>query len=81
MRQVPDALKFAGYSFEKELLNEIFGSKSTKGKRRTVKKLRDSITHKMKEKDIKELIEREDELFGYMDAFLAKIRFGNDIAA
>lgn len=30
MRQVPHALTFAGYDFNKELLTELFGSKSTK---------------------------------------------------
>ena len=31
MTQVPHALAFAGYAFEKELLNELFGAKSKKG--------------------------------------------------
>ena len=31
MTQVPFALAFAGYNFDKELLNELFGSSSQKG--------------------------------------------------
>ena len=30
MTQVPFALSFAGYSFEKDLLNELFGSSSVR---------------------------------------------------
>ena len=32
MQQVPHALKFAGYGFDKALLTEIFGAKFPKGK-------------------------------------------------
>lgn len=72
MTQVPYALDFAGYTFERTLLNELFGSSSPKGK--TVKKLRDEITHGINEKAVKEIVTRKDELFSYMDEFLAGIR-------
>lgn len=72
MTQVPHALNFAGYSFERTLLNELFGASSSKGK--TVKKLRDEITHGINEKAVKEIITRKDELFGYMEEFLTGIR-------
>jgi hypothetical protein len=72
MTQIPYALEFAGYDFNKNLLNELFGSKSKHGK--TAKKLRDSVSHDLQEKDINEIINRKDELFGYMDSFLDKIR-------
>lgn len=72
MTQVPFALSFAGYSFEKELLNELFGSSSKKGM--TVKKLRDAVTHSIDEKATKEIFDRKEELFGYMDNFLDTIR-------
>lgn len=79
MTQVPHALKFAGYSFERTLLNELFGSSSPKGK--TVKKLRDETTHGINEKAVREIIARKDELFGYMDEFLTGIRsFESDAA-
>lgn len=72
MTQVPHALKFAGYDFDRILLNELFGASSKKGK--TVKKLRDETTHGINEKAVEEIVARKDELFGYMDAFLAGIR-------
>lgn len=72
MTQVPFALSFAGYSFKKELLNELFGSSSKKGM--TVKKLRDAVTHGINEKAVKEISDRKEELFGYMDDFLNTIR-------
>lgn len=72
MRQVPHALAFAGYHFDKELLTELFGAKSSKGK--TLKKLRDSVTHGLDELTINEIVQRNEELFGYMDDFLNVIR-------
>lgn len=73
MRQVPKALNFAGYSFNDQLLSDLFGSKlSTKG--RTAKKLRDGITHGIDESAVLEIISRKDELFGYMDTFLDTIK-------
>ncbi|MCD7738591.1 MAG: hypothetical protein LUH58_06075 [Lachnospiraceae bacterium] len=79
MTQVPYALNFAGYKFDKTLLNELFGSSSERGK--TVKKLRDEVTHGFNEKAIKEIIQRKDELFGYMDSFLLVIRTFDNAAA
>ena len=79
MTQVPHALNFAGYTFERTLLNELFGASSQKGK--TVKKLRDETTHGINEKAVVEIKTRKDELFGYMDAFLTGIRsFANNAA-
>ena len=72
MTQVPYALNFAGYTFDKDLLNELFGSSSEIGK--TVKKLRDETTHGVNEEAVKEIVMRKDELFGYMDSFLLGIR-------
>ncbi len=72
MRQVPHALYFAGYAFEKTLLNELFGTSSQRGK--TVKELRDATTHGISEAAVAEIIVRKDELFGYMDEFLTGIR-------
>ena len=73
MTQVPFALDYAGYDFDKALLSQIFGSEEKIG-RRTAKKLRDSLTHSMNQNAIDELIDREEELHGYMDQFLEKIR-------
>ena len=79
MTQVPFALAFAGYNFDKELLNELFGSSSQKGM--TVKKLRDAVTHSIDEKAVKEITDRQNELFGYMDDFLNTIRNFDQVAA
>ena len=65
MRQVPDALNFAGYTFDANLLNELFGSKSKNNGCTTVKVLRDSITHGISDKCVDEIKKRKEELFGY----------------
>jgi hypothetical protein len=78
MSQVPHALNFAGYTFDKSLLNELFGAKSQKGE--TVKKLRDMVSHGIDKKAVAEITGRKDELFGYMDSFLWEIRTFDDVA-
>lgn len=78
MTQVPHALSFAGYSFKKDELNELFGSSSPKGT--TVKRLRDAVTHGIDAKAVNEITTREKELFGYMDNFLAVIRTFDNVA-
>ena len=47
----------------------------------TVKKLRDAVTHGINEKAVKEIMNRKDELFGYMDDFLNTIRTFDQTAA
>ena len=71
-RQVEAVLKFAGYGFDKALLKELFGEKSANGK--TVKGLRDAVTHGIDSKAVQEITDRRAELFGYMDTFLSEIR-------
>ena len=78
MKQVPHALKFAGYDFEKSLLDKLFSSENRYGKR-SVKNLRDALTHSVKEKDVKELIDRNQELHSYMDSFLDKIKLFDEV--
>ena len=73
MKQAPYALKYAGYDFDKDLLTHLFGGKEIADSR-TVKKLRDALTHSLDQKAIDELLRREEELHGYMDQFLSKIR-------
>lgn len=73
MRQAPAALNYAGYNFDKGLLTNLFGAEGKIGSR-TVKKLRDCLTHSVSQNAIDELIRRENELHGYMDQFLSKIR-------
>lgn len=78
MRQVPYALEFAGYSFDNELLNELFGAKSNRGT--TVKKLRDAVTHGFNQDAIDEIQERQEELFSYMNCFLESIKTFDEAA-
>lgn len=73
MKQAPYALAFAGYDFDKELLTKLFGAEEKIGSR-SVKKLRDSLTHSMNDKAVNELSDRYEEMNGYMDSFLNKIR-------
>ena len=73
MKQAPYALSFAGYQFDRNLLTELFGSRSTVGNR-SVKKLRDDLTHNLKDNAIEELTNRNTELHNYMDQFLNTIR-------
>ena len=47
----------------------------------TVKKLRDAVTHSIDEKAVKEITDRQNELFGYMDYFLNTIRNFDEAAA
>ena len=80
MRQVPQALAFAGYSFDKQLLTDLFGAQPSE-KGRTAKKLRDCTTHNIDESAVKEIVSRKDELFGYMNTFLQIIKNFDTIAA
>ena len=80
MTQVPHALNFAGYTYDKNLLTNLFGGEDRVGKR-TVKKLRDALTHSMSKSAVEELRSREQELHGYMDDFLNVIKnFDNQAA-
>ncbi len=73
MRQVPHALNYAGYDFDSALLDHLFGSNETVNYK-SAKKLRDELMHSQKKSSIQELTDREQELHGYMDEFLNKIR-------
>ena len=70
-------LHYAGYTFKKDFLEKLFGSETRVGKR-SAKKLRDALTHKIGNSALNELQERYDELNEYMDEFLNTIeRFDN----
>jgi len=73
MTQVKPALKFAGYNFDDLLLQKIFGSEEKVGNR-SVKKLRDALTHKPNQSCLNELKKRKTELYGCMNKFLQEIR-------
>ena len=78
MTQVPHALSFAGYNFDRELLNDLFGSTSAKGT--TAKKLRDAVTHSIDQKAVNEIMARNEELFTYMNTFINVIKSFDNIA-
>lgn len=73
MSQVPYALSFAGYDFEYDFLNKLFGAETRQGKK-SVKKLRDSLNHSLTTVVTTELTDRYDELNKLMDTFLNSIR-------
>ena len=73
MSQVPYVFSFAGYDFDYEFLNKLFGAKKHQGKK-SVKKLRDSLNHSLATADIAELNNRYDELIKLMNTFLNTIR-------
>lgn len=79
MRQVPAALAFAGYTFEKQLLSELFGGKPTVNGR-TAKQLRDATSHGFDKSAVKEIVSRRAELYSYMDMFIESIRNFNEVA-
>ncbi len=74
MTQAPHVLSYAGYDYDYDLLNKLFGSEKKVGKR-SVKALRDALTHKMSESAVNELRDRQSELNDYMDQFLDKIKY------
>ena len=73
MTQGPYALSFAGYTFDKALLTNLFGAEDSPG-RMSAKKLRDSLNHSVTPAALQELQSRREELHSYMDAFLDEIR-------
>lgn len=71
--QVEPALSYAGLPFDENLMKKLFSSNRTSGSR-TVKNHRDVLTHEMPKNAAYELIKREAEINGNMDAFLDLIR-------
>lgn len=72
MRQVQSVLKYVGYDFDKKLLNSLFGNEP-RYKYKSAKSFRNSLSHSLKQKYIKKLIERYDKLNEDMDTFLNEI--------
>lgn len=69
MRQIPTAMNFAGYSFDSQLLDKLFSRK-----KHSAKKLRDAVTHGISKSAVREIKERQNELFRYMEEFICYIR-------
>lgn len=73
LSQVEPALSYAGLPYNQNLMKNLFSSDRTFGKR-TVKSLRDALTHEIPKRAVQELKDREEEMYGYMDSFLNLIR-------
>lgn len=68
MKEAPYALTYAGYNFDRKFLTNLFGAEDCVGKR-SVKKLRDALTHSISKSALNELKVLETELYEYMDGF------------
>lgn len=77
MNQVATYLKKVGYNFDYELLDKIFSYKNEKGSR-SAKFLRNEVSHKPNKSSVDEIVNRKDELFGYMDEFINVIKTFDD---
>lgn len=73
MKSIKSAVKKLNYGIEYAVLRSIFGSYKIRGSK-SAKKLRDGIAHSLAENDIKEVIERKEDLFKYMDTFLDVVK-------
>ncbi len=71
--QIKPALSYAGLPYDEKLMKKLF-STNYKVRNRTVKSLRDALTHGLSASAIRELKDREEELHDYMDSFLNLIR-------
>ncbi|MCR5349351.1 MAG: hypothetical protein K6E20_00005 [Acholeplasmatales bacterium] len=71
--QVKPAMEYAGYKYDDTLMRQLF-STNTKVGERTVKSIRDALTHKMSNSAIDELKSRKEELFKYMNDFIEMVR-------
>lgn len=77
MRTIPAALDWAGFHFDKDELDELFSGSGQYNRcgTKSAKKLRDGTMHEHNENDIREIVERFDELNEMMDAFLDHFRW------
>ena len=76
MRQIPSAIERAGYRADRNLLSELFGKSKTSKK--TVKDLRNDVTHGFNKKSVQKIKDRKDELYRAMESFLQIIRQQNE---
>lgn len=80
MHVIPAALAWAGFSFSKAELEELFSGSGRFKQRgsKSAKKLRDGALHEHNENDIQEIVDRYEELNNKMDAFLARFRWSEE---
>ena len=74
--QIISVLKLAGYEIEDDMLRKLFQTTEQYGLRgsKSAKLLRNGLEHGMNINDIKEIIERKEELFSLMEDFLEIIQ-------
>ncbi len=73
MRVIKRSLKHYGVTMNDSVINQIFGSEDKRGKK-TCRKLRNELVHRMSKNDIIEINDRIDTLMFTMDAFIKAIR-------
>lgn len=76
MKEIPAAMKYAGYSIDNDVLNVIFAGSGPYRKRGTksTKQLRNAIIHNLSEPDIQEMRNRYEYLHNVMNTFLDSFR-------
>lgn len=75
IKSIKSAVKKLNYNIEDAVLGAIFGYKGFRRRgSRSAKILRNGIAHSLAENDIKEVIERKEDLFKYMDTFLDVVK-------
>jgi hypothetical protein len=76
MKEIPAALKYAGYTIDNDVLNVLFAGSGKYRKRgsKSAKQLRNAIVHNVSEPDILEICHRYEQLHHAMDSFLGYFR-------
>ena len=66
---IKQALKNTGYIYESDMIDDLFKTREKRGEK-TAKDLRNGIVHSLNVNDIREVVERKEELFSLMDSFI-----------
>lgn len=76
MKEIPAALKYAGYNVDNDILSNIFAGSGNYRRRGTksAKLLRNGIIHNLSETDVVEMCNRFEHLHNTMNAFLSHFR-------
>lgn len=72
-RKLGAVLNHFGYNYDSYIMKQLFSGNKKVGEK-SVKILRNDLTHKVSQSDSNELTNREEELYGYMNYFLDLIR-------
>ena len=76
MKEIPAALKYAGYVIDLDVLNPIFAGSGNYRRRgsKSAKQLRNAIIHNLSEPDVLEMYNRYEYLHNTMNSFLNYFR-------